>query len=206
MASENVAEEDADQIVASYDIYIKPHLKDGKKVYILQFPNRDSRQNYSSANSSLPLELRMKEKSGLVELDVPMDTFRNYDREKGVRWGEAVRKSENTKQGGGGSHGLGGGFGIGGAQGARPRGAQNDDNEEMNMQEALMRDFARSVDQGRVLSKQTLGGQAIPRDRTTPQYMIGAFRNRGCTLGMITSRIGEADFPGIFRAASSHAC
>lgn len=173
-------EVEEDEIVASYDIFIKPHLKNGKKVYILQFPNRDAQQGYTAANSSMPLEIRMKEKSGLVEVDVPIDVFHNYDPEKGIRWGEAVRKSDHNKGSDAGSHGLAGGFGIGGGQSARPRGrgVAHDDHEDMITQDELLRNFERSVSGGRVLTKQTLGGQAIPKDSTTPQYMIGAFRNR----------------------------
>ncbi len=179
MDSQSALEDDSDPIVSTYNIYVKPRFKDGKTVYILQFPNRDSKQAYSVAKSSLPLELRIKEKSGLLEMDVPVDAFRNYDREKGVKWGEAVMKSDQLKGGGeGGSLGLAGGFGIGGGQSARPRSARQGTEDEGITQDALMRDFASSVAQGRVLKKQTLGGQAMPKDSTTPHYMIGAFQNR----------------------------
>lgn len=177
MASQSTIEDDPDPIIASYDIYVKPHFKDGKKVFIVQFPNRDSKLAYSVANSSLPLEMRIKEKSGLVEIDIPVDPFRNYDRDKGVKWGEVVRKSDQFKGGDGGSQGLAGGFGIGGAHSARPRSARQGTEDDLPSQEMLLRDFPASVAQGRVLLKQTLGGQAIPKDNTTPQYMIGAFRN-----------------------------
>jgi DNA-directed RNA polymerase-3 subunit RPC5 len=178
MELQSTLEDDPDPIVSQYNIYVKPRFRDGKKVYILQFPNRDSKQAYSVANSSLPLELRIKEKSGLLELDVPVDAFRNYDREKGIKWGEAVRKSDQLKGGDDGSLGLAGGFGIGGGQSTRPRSARQGTEDEGITQEALMRDFAASVAQGRVLRKQTLGGQTMPKDSTTPQYMIGAFRDR----------------------------
>src|SRR5690349_13839935 len=62
-----------DPIEASYDVYIKPQWQDGRKLYVLQFPNRPSREDYSSTNASLPIELRLKPKAGLVELDVPLD-------------------------------------------------------------------------------------------------------------------------------------
>jgi len=178
MDSQSALEDDTDPIVSSYNIYVKPRFKDGKKVYILQFPNSDSKKAYSTANSSLPLELRLKEKSGLVEIDVPVDIFRNYDREKGIRWGEAIRKSDQLKGADGGGLGLAGGFGIGGGQSARPRSARQGTEDEGITQETLTRDFAASVAQGRVLRKQTLGGQAMPKDSTTPQYMIGAFKDR----------------------------
>jgi DNA-directed RNA polymerase-3 subunit RPC5 len=163
---------DPDPIKASYDVYIKPRMRDGRKVYILQFPNRDSKQDYSSANHSQPLELRIKPKAGMLELDVPVDAWRNYDREKGIKWGEAMRQSNMVK--GGGSHGMPGGFGIGGAQPGRGRGRGEEDN--VINQERLLADYAGAIQREQVLTRQTLGGQAVPKESATPQYMIGAFR------------------------------
>jgi DNA-directed RNA polymerase-3 subunit RPC5 len=174
--------DDPDPITASYDIYIKPQLKDGQMLYILQFPNRDAQQDYSAANDSMPLEMRLKPKSGLVELDVPVDALRNYDRGKGAKWGQALIKSNQGKGSGGASHGLPGGFGIGGAQVGRVRGSARDA-EEADLQEALLRDFRNSVRDGKVLTRQTLGGQTVPKENTTPQYMVGAFQNSKSTAG-----------------------
>jgi DNA-directed RNA polymerase-3 subunit RPC5 len=117
--------------------------------------------------------MRIKPSAGMVELDVPLDAWRNYDREKGVKWGEAIKKSNTAK--GGGSHGLPGGFGIGGAQsGGRGR-ARIPENEQLD-QEKLLEDYPLAVSRENVLTKQTLGGQAVPNDETNPQYMIGTFR------------------------------
>jgi DNA-directed RNA polymerase-3 subunit RPC5 len=181
-----------DEIVASYDIFVKPQLENGKKIYILQFPNRDARQGYSAASSSMPLAVRMKPKSGLMELDVPIETFRNYDREKGIKWGEAVRKSDKSKGNDGGSLGLAGGFGIGAGQ-PRMRGkaAKDDDFEDMMTQDELLREFERSVGEGRVLGKQTLGGQSIPKDKTTPQYMIGTFRGGKLCFSVVLALVAN---------------
>jgi DNA-directed RNA polymerase-3 subunit RPC5 len=181
MASTAEPVDDSDPIKASYDVYIKPHLQDGPKLYILQFPNRASEQDYSAANSSLPSELRLKPKSGLVELDVPVDAWRNYDREKGAKWGEAMRRGNqgrgaNGTGAGGTSYGLPGGFGIGGAQPTRARMNRQDEIDEEVLQEQIMRDYAGAVTNQRVLIKQTLGGQTVPKENTTPQYMIGVFR------------------------------
>jgi DNA-directed RNA polymerase III subunit RPC5 len=164
---------DLDPIKASYDVYIKPHISEDRQVYILQFPNRDAKQNYSQSNDAQPYKMRVKEKAGMVELDVPLDAWRNYDREKGIKWGESIRKSNMAK--GGGSHGLPGGFGIGGAaHSGRGRGRGADD-EEVN-QQMLMKDYALAIERGQVLTKQTLGGQFVSNEDTTPRYMIGAFR------------------------------
>ena len=166
-------DQDSDPIKASYDIYIKPQISSDRQIYILQFPNRDSRQHYSAANESQPLKLRIKEKAGMLELDVPVDAWRNYDREKGIKWGEAIKRSNMAK--GGGSHGLPGGFGIGGAQSSGRGRGRGDADEEINQQK-LLEDYAGAIQREQVLTKQTLGGQCVANEDTTPQYMIGAFR------------------------------
>ena len=164
---------ESDPIKASYDVYIKPSISEDRQIYILQFPNRDVKQPYDAKHESQPYTMRVKEKAGMVELDVPVNVWANFDRDKGVRWGEAIKKSNNAKNGG--SHGLPGGFGIGGAaHSGRGRGRGADD-EDVNVQ-MLMRNYDAAVINGQVLQKQTLGGQFISNEDTTPRYMIGAFR------------------------------
>ena len=140
--------DDPDPVRASYDIYIKPESNDGSSLYILQFPNRASTNTYSASTSSLPSELRLKQKTGLLELDVPVDPWRNYDREKGARWGEAMGKTSGGK---GGSYGLPNGFGIGAPQGPRNRAARETEVVEEISQEQIMRDFNQAVTYQRVL-------------------------------------------------------
>ena len=167
-------ETDPDPIKASYDVYIKPRISADKQIYVLQFPNRDSMQHYSAAHQSQPFKMRIKPNAGMVEMDVPMDALRNYDREKGIKWGEAVKKSNMSKNGG--SHGMPGGFGIGGAQpSGRGRGRGQNADEELN-QQRILEDYENAVRREQVLVKQTLGGQCISNEETTPQYMIGTFR------------------------------
>lgn len=163
----DVEMEDPDPIISSYDVYIKPHMSGTQQVFILQFPNRDSRQPYSDEHGSQPLKMRVKPTAGMVELDVPMDVWHNYDKEKGVKWGGAVKKSKSA-------HGLPGGFGIGGSALAG-RGRTRNMMEENAAQQALLGDFDSAVRNEEVLVKQTLGGQTIPSEENTPQYMIGTF-------------------------------
>lgn len=161
------SDDEDDPIKVSYDVYIKPSLQNGRQLYVVQFPNRPQTSSYSQTNNAPPSELRIKPKSGLLELDVPIDAWHNYDREKGQRWGDAIKKSTAA----GVSHGLPGGFGIGGAGiRARPGG----DDEEL--QEQIGRDFNAAVTHQKVLVKQTLGGMMVPKDATSPTYMIGAFK------------------------------
>ncbi|KAJ5042220.1 uncharacterized protein L3040_004774 [Drepanopeziza brunnea f. sp. 'multigermtubi'] len=169
-------ENDPDPIKASYEVFIKPYLSADKQMYVLQFPNRDARQNYSKKNAAEPLKMRIKPKAGMVELDVPMDVRNNYDQRKGATWGSAIKKSAETK--GAGSHGLPGGFGIGGAPppGGRGRGARVIEDVRA-VQDQILEDFENAIQREQVLVKQTLGGQAISNEETTPQYMIGTFLN-----------------------------
>jgi DNA-directed RNA polymerase III subunit RPC5 len=165
-----------DPVVASYDVFLKPRLEDGKKLYVFQFPNREVGQPYSAANNNMPLEIRIKEISGLTEVDVPINTGRDYDREKGAKWGDAIQKSNPYKGSRGLSVGLAAGFGVGSTQPARLRGPRRDQGQEEITQEDIMRDWAASVAQDKVLTKQTLGGQILPKDNTKPRYLLGAFR------------------------------
>jgi len=166
-------DQDLDPIKASYDVYVKSHISSDRQIYILQFPNRDGKQHYSAANESQPLKLRIKEKAGMLELDVPVDAWRNYDRARGIKWGEAMKRSNMVK--GGGSHGIPGGFGIGGAQPSGRGRGRGDSDDEIN-QQRLPEDYAAAIQREQVLTKQTLGGQSVANQETTPQYMIGAFR------------------------------
>lgn len=167
-------EDDLDPIVVEFDVFIKPQLEGDRKIFILQFPNREKSKPYDAKNGCAPTELRVKPKAGMVELDVPLDVHRNYDRAKGIKWGEAMRKSELAK--GGGSHGLPGGFGIGGAAPAG-RGRGRGEAEEAEIQERLLANYDKAVEDGHVLKKQTLGGQFVAKNSTSPIYMVGTFTN-----------------------------
>lgn len=119
----------------------------------------------------------------MVEVDVPVDVHRNYDRAKGVKWGEAMNKS--TMQKNGGSHGLPGGFGLGGAAPAA-RGRGRGEAEEAEHQEKLLANYDQAVEDGHVLAKQTLGGQFLAKTSTTPQYMVGTFTNGMALLFLVS--------------------
>jgi DNA-directed RNA polymerase-3 subunit RPC5 len=106
--------------------------------------------------------MRLKPKSGMVELDVPTNIIDSYDREKGMRWGRVLQESLLAKSGG--SHGLAGGFGVGAPQ---QRGRRREDSE--------ISDWSEEVKHGRVLHTQTLGGHS-PNARFV-KHMIGVFQD-----------------------------
>lgn len=110
----------------------------------------------------------------MMEVDVPLDAWSNYDRERGHRWGKSIQKSNSSKAGG--SHGLPGGFGIGGAT-ATARGRRAVDDLDNIDQDTLTKDYTLAIQRGEILTKQTLGGQFISDDATTPRYMVGVFKD-----------------------------
>lgn len=95
-------------------------------VLLLRFPNRDRNQPYNEASGMKPLEIRFKPKCGLLQIDVPLDVDRNYNREKGVEYGEAMKNSKLLQKGG--DYGLAGGFT--GRLGGTSRAVKIDENDE----------------------------------------------------------------------------
>ncbi|KAI9827201.1 MAG: hypothetical protein M1832_005338 [Thelocarpon impressellum] len=198
-----MAEDDGDsgdRLLAEYDIYLTDAL--AERLMLLQYPNRDRAQPYTDANHARPSELRIKPGAGLVEIDIPMDVQDNFDPEKAIRWGEAVRRSVVERAGG--SQGLAGGFGVGassaGSSGAG-RGAgeageageaggageAGEGGEVDAIQERLLANLVKANAEGRVFNKLTLGGQVEPVTDEQPIYMIGAFTDNQLHLSRVDS-------------------
>ena len=160
-----------DEIAAEYDVYINTPTM---KVMILQYPNRDPGQPYSEKNGQKPLEFRIKPKCGLIEVDIPMDVHTNFDKGKGVIYGEAMRRSRVLQEGG--SYGMAGGFGIG----SKPRPTASDRQQstiEEPTHESLLASFDDANNKGHVMNKITLGGQIVPfKEGNDPNYFIGVFK------------------------------
>ena len=182
--SDDKQNDDEDPVVAEYGVHLTDALVE--KLMLIQYPNRHHREAYTEANGARPSEIRIKPKAGLVEVDVPANVHVNFDKEKAVRWGEAMRVSAAEKAGG--SQGFAGGFGIGASSVAASSGTSRagggmtgtaEESEMDHTQEMLLADFETANAQGRVLSKQTLGGQIEPITDEQPIYMIGAFKDSG---------------------------
>ena len=168
----------SDPVVREYDVFLNDQMTE--KVMLLQYPNRDRRQPYLARNHAKPTELRVKPRAGLVEIDTPMAVRDNYDQEKAIRFGDALKSIDD---GAGGALGLAGGFGVGGTaarQGTNAarasRRAQGEAEPEVT-QDMLLADFERAGRLGRVLNKQTLGGQVESMRDGKPIYMVGVFRS-----------------------------
>ena len=158
---------DDDPITASYSVFLNPSLPSGRRLLVLQHPNRTDDHPRPP-----PSELRVKPRAGMVEVDMPVDSANGvYDREKGMRWGRSLHASTAVKSGG--SHGLAGGFGFGAIQQRGGGGGRKKSDAALDDDDVML-DWNEAVKQGKALTTQTLGGQ-YP-DTNDVQYMVGVFQ------------------------------
>ncbi|KAF2103348.1 hypothetical protein NA57DRAFT_52872 [Rhizodiscina lignyota] len=181
-------ENDADPVVAEYDVYLAP-TDETRQLYLFQYPNRPRRDTFK--RHTFPSEMRLKPESGFIEVDLPVH-FTNFDRSKGVKWGEALRQAKDE---GMSSFGVSGGFSSigrgkkGGGKNMKRETADGvedgdmeviEDEEEQDDIKHLLVDFDDSVKKGHVLDQQTLGGQIVKKEPGHPVYMLGAFKEGSC--------------------------
>ena len=154
-------------ILKSYKLCINE-----RKMYslLLQFPFREDGEEYRAAYGNKPLELRIKPKNGIVELDIPMNTNLHYNKEEGLKYGQALRNSGLLQKGG--SYGVPGGMRI--------DSEKSKDDRQSVLPEAppkakLLQNFDDANNKGHVMNKMTLGGEIIPFSENGPMYMSAAF-------------------------------
>lgn len=159
------------KVVAKYRLFINKPT--GKRAMLMQYPNREVGQEYRATSGNKPLEIRIKPKCGLVEVEIPVNIHVNYDKERGVEYGEAMRKSRLLQEGG--SYSLGGGLGIG------PKAISKSDRRapapEGPSHEKLLENFDDANNKGHVMNKITLGGQIYPFKNGDPIYMAATFKD-----------------------------
>ncbi|KAK2812939.1 hypothetical protein FQN50_000960 [Emmonsiellopsis sp. PD_5] len=194
----------SDPIIATYSIYITDSQI---RRFLLQYPDRQSTQPYNATNAQKPTELRLKPRTGLVEVDVPINTSVNYDERKGLRYGNALRRSRVVGEGG--TMGFAGGFNAGatagggrkGGVGAGVGGGGEDEEigggsergrgggragEFFGGDEQSMMDYE-DEKAGVVMTKQTLGGRIKEAVEGDPVYMLGAFRENELHLAPLSA-------------------
>ncbi|KAH8149296.1 uncharacterized protein LAJ45_06836 [Morchella importuna] len=179
--SADAGEDDDDPVVCSYNIQITSPV--APDLYVFQYPVRSRQKPYTKAESSCPVEARFKPRSGLVEVDVPVNVHVNYDEEKGKVWGDVLKRAGGREAGGKSS------LAAAGVGGANKRRRLDEDEDEEGAEEEVdigAMDFAEALKRGRVLDRQTLGSR-IQADNT--KYMVGVFKNDQLYLTPITSTL-----------------
>ncbi|KAF9889550.1 hypothetical protein FE257_007260 [Aspergillus nanangensis] len=170
-----MAKTDNDPIIASYDVYL---TESEISRYVLQYLDRPAGHAYDDRNGQKPTSFRFKPKTGLVEVDVPINTRVNYDVSKGLRYGEALKKSRSAREGG--AYGMAGGFsaGAGGGGGAAAKVKMEADVEMSGMPDP---------GSGNLMRVQTLGGRIKNAEEGDPVYMLAAFRGKNLHLSPVSA-------------------
>ncbi|KAK9329753.1 Sin-like protein conserved region-domain-containing protein [Lipomyces starkeyi] len=83
--------DDDDPIVKSFPIYLSSRL--ASHLHIFQYPVRPNTRPYTGSQGEPVLDLRVKPDSGIVQVDVPINTTHFYDHEKGEKWGAVDRQT-----------------------------------------------------------------------------------------------------------------
>jgi hypothetical protein len=175
---------DSDPIIASYDIYL---TESDISRYVLQYLDRPTGHAYDDNNGQKPVAFRQKTKTGLVEVDVPINTRVNYDLGKGLRFGDALRKSRSAREGG--AYGMAGGFSVGGGSGGGSAAQGKVKSEEgQGKGYGSVGGGSNEGTEASLLKVQTLGGRIKSPEDGDPVYMLAAFRGGECALFFITLR------------------
>ncbi|RVX70673.1 hypothetical protein B0A52_05323 [Exophiala mesophila] len=166
--------DDEDPVVAEYDVYLThptPSTSDepSSKLFLLQYPaHRKSSKPYNASLSQAPSALRLKSKTGFLEVDIPMIAHDHYNELAGEKHGKAI--AENRTLHTGGTHGLAGGFSV---------------NSLLRPGDTLAPDTPDFVYPP--LVTQTLGGKIVTPSPRDPIYLLGHFRNKQLHLSHLDS-------------------
>lgn len=78
-------DENDDEIVLEYPVYYSTEYLE--KLYLLQYPTRSAGRQLTDRKGTGIANSRIKPKSQVIEVDVPIETTQFYDNEKGEHWG-----------------------------------------------------------------------------------------------------------------------
>ncbi|EMC91727.1 hypothetical protein BAUCODRAFT_152115 [Baudoinia panamericana UAMH 10762] len=172
-----IAKEDDDPVTAEYDVYLTP--SQAEQILLLQYPNRTRNRPYNVRHGARPQNIRIKPDSGYLEVDVNLNTTFNFNKFKGLQWGDTLNTARDV-QNAQATYGPAAGF-----SNAKPRSAgrilnKNWTDRELQYENDLTR-FGELEAESKVLKTQTLGGQIIrhsaAEEAGKPHYFVGAFRD-----------------------------
>lgn len=148
---------------ARYKTYLN---KSEKHVLVLRFPDRDRTHPLSNAFNSRPTAIRMKPKSRLIEIDIPLPDKNHIDQRRAIELGQACELHElSTLKA---PVGIAGGFGQ-----ALPSRSKDVPHEQPD---ALLRDFEDAMERKKAFHTVTFSGQIKPLSSTDPSYYLGSFK------------------------------
>lgn len=136
--------------------------------------------------------MRVKPKSGYLELDVKLNTEHNFNRYNALKWGDALRTAKEV-QNDSATFGMASGFPGVKYDGVRRVAFKDHADRENDLQNEVADFEDDSEIRGKALDRQTLGGQIIrhdsPDETGKPFYFVGAFRGSELHLTKITGTV-----------------
>jgi len=175
------ATEASDPVVASYDVYL---TESDVARYVLQYVDRPPEYPYDEQEAQKPTALRLKPRTGLVEVDIPISTAICYDVGKGLKYGDSLANSRTAREGG--AYGMAGGFASGGPV-AAARGRVKIETEDIETRNIVVDEQDKKGQGGSLLNVQTLGGRIKESEDGDPLYMLGAFRGNNLHLSPVSA-------------------
>lgn len=170
--------DEIDPVIKKWNMYM--NVCPETHVMLLRYPEKMPGQLRDKTNGK-PLEMRIKPQCGLVEVDIPIDPYATeYDKLRGIIYGEAMRKSKVLKEKGG-AYGVAGGLAASSAVRTRSRIGQPAEEDELT-NEDLLEDYDYAVEHGHVMNKMTLGGHINLWQEGNPNLFVAAFKGSKCTL------------------------
>ncbi|RMZ82431.1 hypothetical protein DV737_g2094, partial [Chaetothyriales sp. CBS 132003] len=142
------------------------------RLVILQYPAfRPHHRPYNARRNQKPRSLRLKPKTGMLEVDVPLLRQWDYNPDAAARYGRALAESKTMQVGA--SHGLGGGFSNGPAQYSVPP------------LQAVPAHSEAAIEEAAALDTQTLAGKMAVPSEQDPVYFLAAFRHGALHLSPV---------------------
>lgn len=202
-SSEYEEDDENDPVIAEYDCYLNGNVSGERFELIFAGLNKDTKP---LTGANCPTAFRIKPESGFIEVDLPINIHHEYDRQKGVKFGEALRKSKALGQE---SYGPSAGFELkmprptkrpGASSAAEGTSAEEADAEneeaakakelaEQEKQEGYVNNFEDANEKGHVMNTQTWSGQLISREAYKPNYFVVAFRDNEAHFTPLTGQV-----------------
>ncbi len=133
---------------------------------------------YNARNLQKPTSLRIKPNTGLLEVDIPIDTRLNYNPDKGSEYARSLKRSRIIEEGG--THGLSGGFNTG------PVGRNIREEEDIDMKTIPVHS---GLSEDSTLNVQTIGGKIVKLSTGDPIYLLGSFKDNAMHLSRLDALV-----------------
>lgn len=179
-----------DPVLAEYDVFLTPPMHE--QIYLLQYPNRPRNRPYAAKFGATPEEMRIKPKTGYLEVDINLNTEHNFNKYMGLKWGDAARMSKEVHNSTG-TYGPAAGLAPGKVRSMNSaRTVKDKADRELDFDNDL-RAFKEAEQANKVHHKQTLGGQIVKHDAEAemgkPSYFVGAFQGEQLHLTKISGTV-----------------